>query len=280
MEDGRRAPTLAELEGHLRREPYDDDAWLVYADWLLEQGDARGELLQLEHGPRTEDAARSIAALEKAHREAWLGGIPDEVAPLETHAGFVLHARYRWSERGAEPLAELLALPGARLLHTLELRGDGGELSGLSDLDLRRLVVLDCAYVPIGPAGAAEIARARLEELRALDLRYGRIEDAGADALASSPTLARLERLLLQRSELGPEGAVALAGGAFVDLDHLDLRYSAIGERGADALARAPFARTLRRLALYPEDVGAAGAHVLAEAEALSPRIRRLWCRA
>jgi uncharacterized protein (TIGR02996 family) len=42
----RRSP-LEALEAHLRAHPSDSHGWLVYADWLLEQGDERGALIRL-----------------------------------------------------------------------------------------------------------------------------------------------------------------------------------------------------------------------------------------
>lgn len=273
-------PDVAALEARLRREPDDDETWLVYADWLIERGDVRGELLQLAARPRTNATMAAMAAIEAEHGDAWLSDVPNDVMVLESRAGFVLRARVFWSVDGAPPVEALLALPCARLLHTLELRGSATDLAGLSALDLRRLAVLDCAYVPIGAAGAIEIAAARLSELRALDLRYGRIGDRGAAALARAPSLARLTRLHLQRNDLGPEGARALAGATFTELEELDLRYSPIGADGARALSRAAFARSLRRLGLHREDVGPDGARVLATAESASPAIQRLWATA
>jgi uncharacterized protein (TIGR02996 family) len=40
---------ISELEAHLRHHPDDRNSWLVYADWLTEEGDARGQLVMLEH---------------------------------------------------------------------------------------------------------------------------------------------------------------------------------------------------------------------------------------
>jgi uncharacterized protein (TIGR02996 family) len=38
-----------ELEAHLRAHPTDWERWLVYADWLTDQGDIRGQLIGWEH---------------------------------------------------------------------------------------------------------------------------------------------------------------------------------------------------------------------------------------
>ena len=49
-----------------------------------------------------------------------------------------------------------------------------------------------------------------LRRLKVLDLRHGRIGDAGAAALAASPDLKKLELLDLSRNELTAEGIKAL----------------------------------------------------------------------
>lgn len=76
----------------------DDAAWMQYADGLVEQGDARGELilaeLRGEPACRDEERLLSPALLELAHywrftfrrtfiRMAWLGGPPEDPAPVE-----------------------------------------------------------------------------------------------------------------------------------------------------------------------------------------------------
>jgi uncharacterized protein (TIGR02996 family) len=51
--------------------PADDDARRILADWLVEQGDPRGEFIQLQLAPRR-DEKRERALLAK-HGRAWIG---------------------------------------------------------------------------------------------------------------------------------------------------------------------------------------------------------------
>jgi uncharacterized protein (TIGR02996 family) len=50
-----------ELEARLREAPEDEGAWLVYADWLLERGDVRGEVIRLSHQLDTSWVGEGIA---------------------------------------------------------------------------------------------------------------------------------------------------------------------------------------------------------------------------
>jgi uncharacterized protein (TIGR02996 family) len=65
-------PHQEDLEGRLREAPEDEGAWLVYADWLLERGDARGEVIRLGHqiraGGATPEMERRYAAVCRAAR--------------------------------------------------------------------------------------------------------------------------------------------------------------------------------------------------------------------
>jgi uncharacterized protein (TIGR02996 family) len=65
------------------REPDRDEPRLVYADWLSERGDPRGEFITLQL--REDDKAQKRAnALLREHQEQWLGAL----APVITHVNF------------------------------------------------------------------------------------------------------------------------------------------------------------------------------------------------
>lgn len=119
-----------------------DDAMLVYADWLVERGDPRGELAQLQlrlaaepSKDKRKELKKAEQALLKQHGATWLGKLAgyEDVLELEWRAGFIYKARLanthdRSSEFG-EPkkpeieleklLAMLLAEPSARFLREL-----------------------------------------------------------------------------------------------------------------------------------------------------------------
>lgn len=84
-----------ELLSQIHREPDNDDARRVYADWLVEQGDPRGELIHLQceraAGRGTGAMARREGQLLKEHKKSWLDGL-ERLARnehIELERGFV-----------------------------------------------------------------------------------------------------------------------------------------------------------------------------------------------
>ena len=87
--------------------------------------------------------------------------------------------------------------------------GVGGIFGEFKALKLERLVLQACG---LGwPAVVALADCAALRSLRELDLSYNTIDLNGALALATSPHLGGLERLVLADCGLGHAGVMALA---------------------------------------------------------------------
>ena len=63
--------------------PTDASVRAVYGDWLVEQGDPRGELIALQLAPATDKSPRRIQLLIEKHWKQWLGPLADwfKVAP-------------------------------------------------------------------------------------------------------------------------------------------------------------------------------------------------------
>lgn len=297
------------LEARLRDDPGDWPTWLVYGDWLLEQGDARGELIRLEHqrslaGARVGgDVVARIEALSKKHAGRWSPEVPPSAALGWTN-GFVTSLSLPLDEATPGVLEAVLASPEARFLRSLRLHAPASEDPFDEDgefdeeamnappkpvhapfaqaclaLDLRRLRALSFAYAVIGADGARAVARAeRLGPLVALDLRYAWIGDEGAAALAEAPLLAGVRTLSLTRCGIGPKGAAALAASPHLGaLRELDLRYNELKTQGARAIAASPSLRGLERLLLYKADVGKPGARALGESPHLPVNLKRYW---
>jgi uncharacterized protein (TIGR02996 family) len=81
-EDGDGASTVAKgdarnpaLEKAIAANPFDRDAYAVFADWLQEQGDPRGELISLQLANKDKEAAKLI----KAQSEYFLGPLAPHV---------------------------------------------------------------------------------------------------------------------------------------------------------------------------------------------------------
>jgi uncharacterized protein (TIGR02996 family) len=97
----RAAATEAELLDAIYAHPADDDARRVYADWLLERGDARGELIQLELAAARDDAAEARhAELEAVAQRQWLGPLAEVLRAPRFRRGFVAAAQVVWDNPG------------------------------------------------------------------------------------------------------------------------------------------------------------------------------------
>lgn len=76
-----------------------DGAEAVYADWLQDSGDPRGELAQIQlrlaKDPKNKELKKAEKALLKQHAAAWLGKLVevDDMVKLEWNAGFITKAR-------------------------------------------------------------------------------------------------------------------------------------------------------------------------------------------
>lgn len=295
----------------LRDHPDDLASWSAYGEWLTEQGDARGALIELEQRRARARAAdrgaldREIAAFVRTHTKSWDAALPPGVTAVERRYGFATKIAVTWSDDDAPMvIAQAVRDPFVTALRIApddhdeeQLRLDSGwndtlplsveDPGVLATLDIGRLVELDLSYLRIGALGGKALAvsaylRAENSDaiaatgrIETLDLRYGALGDDGVAALAGSRSFGGVRRLCLQNNGLTAAGVRALHG--FARLEELDLRYNEIGEEGAEALLAAPFAGSLRRLLLYRTDVGDGGAKALAQAPQLPPVLRSFW---
>jgi uncharacterized protein (TIGR02996 family) len=139
----------AALEAEIAADPDDVARYLVYADWLQQQNDARGFLILLHHAMHQQpgDKARAVAAqgfLEQ-HRYALLGRLEPFVrerdlatAELEWFMGFIRKAKLASPSAKLilDGLAYLLENPSAIFLQELVIDSHGGPLP----IDPKRVV--------------------------------------------------------------------------------------------------------------------------------------------
>lgn len=128
---------VASLIARLREDPEDTPSWLVYADWLTDRGDVRGELIALERrlaeGSQPPSERRAllsrIGAIRSAHQDSWSEGLrPLPGWTLRWRHGFVVGLETYWTESAEKRLSELLAHESAALLSVLSLTGITGKL--------------------------------------------------------------------------------------------------------------------------------------------------------
>ncbi len=130
LDAGGGEPRDPALEAAIARAPEDPGGYLVYADWLQQRGEPRGELIVVQRAlasaPRDPALRAREAALFADHGERLLGPLaPLDAARIGWYCGFV-----RSLELGillAEaPLPELLGHPSLQFLH---------RFSGIVDAD-------------------------------------------------------------------------------------------------------------------------------------------------
>jgi len=130
-----------ELEAAIIRAPNDYATYAVYSDWLIEQGDPRGELISLQR----QQKKKEWQALLDANKEALLGPLvhDDLVMQVEWHMGWVKSAfvasSYERHDEGAdyngeEALRDFLAHPSTLFLEDMTVGILDFEGNGYSEL--------------------------------------------------------------------------------------------------------------------------------------------------
>jgi uncharacterized protein (TIGR02996 family) len=214
----------------------DHDAWRVYADWLLSQGDERGEIANLAlHFDGAFLSERQLLAermreLERPHIDAWHSWAQDHDL-LEVQVSF----KRGFAHALVGPLPQLRAAidevferePIQRLtltdvepdelvrlcdrspswlgrLQYLKLVGEVGELgaAALASVALPRLRRLNLLGTGIDTPACTHLARLQSEVLEHLTLTANAIDDDGLIALLASPHRGRWRELYLSQNHL------------------------------------------------------------------------------
>lgn len=300
----------------IREHPSGVEARLVYADYLEERGDRRGELIRLQcelPGLAPLDARRTaveerIEALLTAHAETWL-------TPLRTLGAEGISARCfsgglieRIRIDAATFAAQALALCDVEpALSTIELKQTSGVAKQLAEAEIPpqiRRLELTAARLSADELGQLLAAPwfTRLESLSAkfnqwddaclqlladvtwpnltrLDLSVNRGGAAGLARLAARPVFPRLTSLSINMNPMGDGGITALAESPhFPALVELEASRCEVGRRGAAAIARSARLANLESLALRSNPLGVEGAAALASSAYLK-HVRRLDLR-
>lgn len=251
-------------------DPDDPDAYLVYADHLLEQGDPRGELIQVQLRLETLSPwDPSHASLARREAELLYLLRPDLYELDETtyrfRRGFLDSLElpavtFRALAPGSTDLARLrrLVLRWSRRVTGLFRDADLAAILALPSL--RRLTELSLSGYSLGPPAGRALAAADLPHLRSLRLSDVAQRGAAIAAfLAADSALPSLESLALTTDQLTDDVAVALAAWPplsrlrsldLSSIDTYDPGCNAIGDRGAIALLSSPHATHLARLQL------------------------------
>ena len=292
----------------IRLAPGDDGPRQVYADWLMEQGDPRGEFIavqceltrpDLDQPRRLELEARQVS-LWSQYGATWLGPLAADAVTASFERGFLdavtvldvdsLEAAQAtlanepvralvFSSRRRVDVARVLAWPWLATVRSLEFRSMKGALvplgrEGLATLastrKLRGLTSLGFTGQVLGDEGAAQLAASdAFPSLTGFSLTSDALTSTGVEALTKARWFAGLSRLSLSDNELGPDGAELLAHVRFKRLTRLSLSSNRIGNDGAIMLARSPHLASLESLWLASNRINQTGAEALVSAKTL-----------
>ncbi|MEJ7601535.1 MAG: TIGR02996 domain-containing protein [Kofleriaceae bacterium] len=247
----------AALEAAIEADPDARSGYAVYADWLQEQGDPRGELIAVQLA--REDAPDDPALLAREsellaqHEDDWLGGVTSDNWPfgrtrVKWRRGFVSEAEVLTGYESVEAaisLAELLQRPVGRFVRALEL-GAAIAYNGRAETDdislfellrdhplptLRRLRVTcfddDISWTHVGDVSIANPSLCNLEQLTLEVGRFtlGKIE------------LPALQHLTLVTGGLRAHVLASIASARWPALEQLDV-FLGTADYGGDCTPR------------------------------------------
>lgn len=230
------------LEAALIERPDDGEAWQVYGDWLLSQGDPRGQLV-LAYA-----TGRDPAPIHEEHVKAFLGPFAGDLAEfvqIEWAYGFWRQVRVgnldgttltdeHEATTSAALIGRVLRHDSARFLRELRLalpadsEWDHDMQSTIDAVvkhgirpSLRHLAVGDFEFpddseISWVEAGSVAALWAVLPELRVLEVQGARIE-------LGAITAPKLQKLQLHTGGLGKEPARRLAEADLPAIEHLEI---------------------------------------------------------
>jgi len=267
----------------VREWPDDDGPRLIFADWLDEQGDPRGEFIRIQcaiarlphDDPRRADLQQREQALLDAHQHDWAARLQGIASDWTYRRGFI--------ESISIDAKAFLNSSSSLLRHTpiRRLRFiDAGRcfVQLVESPMLGQIPEIDLTHNYLGNGCLNLFARAtQLTRLESLHLGFNDITDHGLRLLAGIPHLSTLRELYLNDNrQIGTPGVRALADSPYLGpLRHLDLSGNNLSESALRVLINGDSLRQLDSLTLHNNKIGDAGVESLAHSELL----KRMLCR-
>jgi uncharacterized protein (TIGR02996 family) len=271
--------------------PDDDGPRLVYADWLDEQGDPRGEFIRLQcelarlpesDAPQPTDLERREWELLQRHGDAWDEPMPGRAESWEFRRGFIAWALFRPQQlldhgpylAGSVPTLDAISVldPGGRVRELLDspllaravhlaFKYTPHETSSTDPITMQTRIT---RYVrpedALRPTDWAALAAAPpLPRLRSLSLAWTGVDSSAARHLTAAPLLAPVRRLDLTGCGMDDEAVAVLANSPrAAGLERIDLGRNHLGPVGIAALADSPHLGSLKHLDLSGVPLGPA----------------------
>ena len=267
----------------VREEPDNDGPRLIFADWLDEHGDPRGDFIRVQcalarlsaDDPRRTELQDREQNLLETHRSAWsarLQGLASDWTYRRGLLDAVSVDATTFLERGIE----LFRLGPIRRVRFFEAGKCFPDL--VESPLLGRIPEIDLVGNYLGNGGINLIARARqLNRLEVLHLGFNDLTDQGLRTLASIPHLANLRDLYIDDSKhLGTPGIRALADSPYLhNLRLLDLSGNSLTEPALKVLINSDSLRRLDNLLLPGNQFGDGGVQSLVHSDLFQRILRR-----
>jgi uncharacterized protein (TIGR02996 family) len=271
--------------------PDDDAERLIYADWLTEQGDPRGDFIRVQiHLARHPDDPQRFAwvkeekRLLKQYGPDWLGPLGAHIADWQFQRGFLAGVTID-TDFFLRSVRELFAAHPL-IQHARFLKADSAMPALAQCRYLQRLTSIDLSDQDLGSHApewswlASFFDSPHLGSVTRLALRSCGVQSLHLYQLATGRSLSHLRVLDLHSNDIGDDGMLDLSVYAgFEDLNELVLSLTDITAYGADQLTSSTRLTRLTRLDLSDTEIGDDGAIVLADAPNLKG-LTHLWlCR-
>ena len=245
-------------------EPEEDAPRLIFADWLDDRGDSRGQFIRVQIAlSRMSDDADGREALQNReatllsrHRVKWSAPLRGIACSAEFSRGFIetVNVEGRVFLRRNEELFRLAPVRNIRFLDV------GSSLCNLMNCPgLARLSAITISAQHIDEKlTQALVESPYLGGLRTLHIGRNRVGDRGAERLAWSPRFLKLRELNLSDNAIGDVGSRALAESSHLaNLESLELRRNELSRVGLADLCGTESLVRLRHLGLAINYVGA-----------------------
>ncbi len=258
------------------KNPESDLPRLIYADWLDEQGDARGEwiriqcaLARLSQESRQDDSPVLEKLRERQHQLAdmvenhWVEPIRPWIEGWEFHRGFLERITIT---------AELFLKFGEKILNQYPIRRvrllDAAPIFPelVRSPLLKKIHELDLCNSSLGNGGPNLLARCEsLDQLEFLDLSFNNLSDEGLECLAKIPSLHQLRCLNLNdNSDFSARGIRCFTESKnWNHLERLDLSGNELTESAIHILLNKHSLPKLKNLLVHHGRIGDGGLHAL-----------------
>lgn len=264
-------------------DPDNDGPRLIYADWLEERGDQRGEFIrvqcELAKGPANYARYGELKSREQAllqhHEHEWIeASIKRLVNSYEFQRGLPTFVELRAKQFSHFPrVASMLPVHHLRIKGPFQNRKPSTQTIAATP-SLARLTSLELTdgYYYLGPQEVASlVASPHLRRLETLILARNAVGAEGLIEIASTPNLPSLRSLALWCYGVNPQdfvgdvGAQSLAQSSLLpQLTQLSLRANRITSAGCQALATTPAIANLTNLDLSHNPIEEDGIEALA----------------